>query len=52
MRDEIDGRIWAAHHEQFSDGIDALLGSIRTALNRLNAIRFAAPWRDAPCSRR
>jgi hypothetical protein len=52
MRDEIDARIWAAHHEQFSDGIAALLGSLRTALNRLTAIHFAAPRRDAPCGRR
>ena len=52
MRDEIDGRIWAAHHEQFSDGIDALLGSIGRGMRRLTAIQFAAPWRDAPCGRR
>jgi hypothetical protein len=44
MRDEIDGRIWAAHHDEFSDGIDALLEALTNA--------FAAPRRDAPCGRR
>jgi hypothetical protein len=44
MRDEIDGRIWVAHHEEFSDGIDAFLEALADA--------FAAPRRDAPCGRR
>ena len=44
MRDEIDGRIWAAHHDEFSDGIDVLLHALANA--------FAAPRRDAPCGRR
>ena len=35
MRDEIDGRIWAAHHEQFSQSVDRVLASLRGALTRL-----------------
>jgi hypothetical protein len=35
MRDEIDGRIWAANHQPFADGIDDLLGRLRARLVRL-----------------
>lgn len=35
MRDEMDGRIWTAHHEQFSEALDGALASIRSALTRL-----------------
>lgn len=35
MRDEIDGRLWAAHHEQFSESLDAAFASLRSALTRL-----------------
>ena len=38
MRDEMDGRIWVANHQQFSDGIDVLIGRIRSASAR------AATW--------
>ena len=34
MRDEMDGRIWAANHEEFADGIDELLSRIRRATAR------------------
>lgn len=50
MRDTIDGRIWAEHHEQFSSDLHAFLNgvgsSIRRGFERLNAIQFAAPWRS------
>ena len=35
MRDEMDGRIWVANHQQFSDGIDDLVSRARTGLTRL-----------------
>ena len=37
MRDEIDARFWVDHHESFSEGIDQLLGALRSV-----ATRFAA----------
>lgn len=35
MRDEIDGRIWVAHHEQFSQSIDNGLAKLRALAVRL-----------------
>ena len=35
MRDEMDGRIWVANHQQFADGIDELVGKVRTASARI-----------------
>jgi hypothetical protein len=32
MRDEMDGRIWTAHHDQFSVSIDNGLGAIGGAI--------------------
>lgn len=46
MRDEIDGRIWAANHQDFSNSIGGALDGLRDAFARLNAIQFAAPWRS------
>ena len=37
MRDEMDGRIWTAHHEQFSDAIDAVASKLRSLLTRIPA---------------
>ena len=37
MRDEIDGRFWTDHHEQFADTIDGLFAAIGTRLGRLAA---------------
>jgi hypothetical protein len=34
MRDEIDGRLWVAHHEEFSRSLDNGLNAIRSALAR------------------
>lgn len=49
MRDEIDGRIWADHHQAFSEDLDkffARIGSaVGIALRRLNQIEFDAPWK-------
>ena len=49
MRDEIDGRIWGAHHQAFSDDLAnffARIGNaIGTALSRLNEMEFDAPWK-------
>ena len=43
MRDEMDMRMWDAHHQDFSDGLGRLLAGFR----RLVAIQYAAPW-NAP----
>lgn len=52
MRDEIDGRIWAAHHQSLSSSIDNAVSGLRDGFVRLNAIQFAAPWRKADGSAR
>lgn len=35
MRDEIDGRLWADHHDQLSELIDAGVARLRAAVARL-----------------
>lgn len=40
MRDEMDMRMWNAHHADFSAGIDHLMAAFRT----LVAIQYYAPW--------
>ena len=45
MRDEIDGRIWAEHHNEFADAIAAGLEKIMASMAALNRIQFDAPWR-------
>lgn len=35
MRDEIDGRLWEAHHQQFSDSLGRALDAAGAALGRL-----------------
>lgn len=35
MRDELDARIWEAHHEAFSAGIDRALAALGRGLVRL-----------------
>ncbi|HET9428447.1 MAG TPA: hypothetical protein VFO69_08835 [Allosphingosinicella sp.] len=37
MRDEMDGRIWVASHQQFASDIDILLGRLRSAFTRVPA---------------
>ncbi len=51
MRDEIDGRIWVEHHEEFSASIARRLAGFRLGLERLHAIRFDAPWQRRPSER-
>lgn len=41
MRDEMDMRMWNAHHADFSRSIDRLMDAFR----KLVAIQYAAPWR-------
>ena len=36
MRDEMDGRLWDAHHAAFSDSIDAIAGAAQR-LGRIDA---------------
>jgi hypothetical protein len=39
MRDEIDARIWAAHHDQFSVSLDAGFAAIAAGLRSLSRPR-------------
>lgn len=34
MRDELDGRFWVDHHQQFSDSVDNAVAALRTGLAR------------------
>ena len=52
MRDEIDGRIWAEHHVEFSNAVAAALEQMMASLYALNRIQFDAPWRRAAKPRR
>jgi hypothetical protein len=45
MRDEIDGRIWATHHQAFSDDFDKFIVAVRDAFAGIHKVQFAAPWR-------
>ena len=45
MRDEIDGRIWAAHHHALSDDFDKLVVAVRDTFELIHSVQFAAPWR-------
>ena len=35
MRDELDGRMWVDHHNQFGEWVDSALGVLRSGLSRL-----------------
>jgi hypothetical protein len=35
MRDELDGRMWVAHHEQFSAWVGTAAATVRAGLYRL-----------------
>lgn len=34
MRDELDGRMWVAHHEQFGEWVVGAIASVRSGLGR------------------
>jgi hypothetical protein len=36
MRDELDGRMWVDHHDQFSEWIDSAIAVLRSGLSRLS----------------
>ena len=36
MRDELDGRMWVAHHDQFSEWVGTAAATIRAGLHRLS----------------
>lgn len=40
MRDEMDMRMWNAHHLEFSRGF----GELMDAFRKLVSIQYAAPW--------
>lgn len=44
MRDEMDSRMWDAHHEAFSADLDRALRRFWAGFKRLNAIAYRAPW--------
>jgi len=48
MRDEMEGRVWADHHQTLSNEIDGGLRFIghafMVAMRTLNAIEYDAPW--------
>jgi len=46
MRDEIDMRLWAEHHESLSALVGKFADAVRVSLKKLYAIEFDAPWRD------
>jgi hypothetical protein len=35
MRDELDGRMWIDHHEQFGQWVDGAITAVRSGLARL-----------------
>jgi len=37
MRDELDGRMWVDHHDQFGEWVDSALAVLRSGLGRLAA---------------
>ena len=45
MRDEIDGRIWQAHHADYSATVAHAAASAGSAIGRLNRRLLAARWR-------
>ena len=45
MRDQMDGRLWDHHGEQFTADMGKLFAALRTTYCRIAAIRFTAPWR-------
>lgn len=42
---DYESAAWAEHHAQVSGAVDRLFGDILAAFQRLQAIRFDAPWR-------
>jgi hypothetical protein len=52
MIDEIDGRIWAAHHHAFNDWVASAMGVIRVSLAELHRVQFSAPWHEEVRSKR
>jgi hypothetical protein len=52
MRDEIDGRIWSAHHDRLSADLHALFVKIGDTLARLHRIHWSAPWRGKGAAER
>jgi hypothetical protein len=47
MRDEIDMRLWEAHHADFSTFLADAIDKARLSFERLVAIEFDAPWRSS-----
>jgi hypothetical protein len=52
MRDEMDMRLWEAHHADFSAFLAGVIDKARTSFNRLAPIEFYAPGRSSRAGRR
>ena len=50
MRDLIEARLWDEHGHRFSDDLHRLFASVKVSFERLAAIQFDAPWRQAHAS--
>ena len=46
MHDQIDGRLWVAHHTSLAEGLGGLLSELLVAFCKLERIQFQAPWRS------
>jgi hypothetical protein len=51
MHDEIDGRLWAEHAPAFSEQVILVLREIGRSWQRLQNIRYQAPWQASRRSR-
>ena len=47
MRDLIEARLWDDHGHQFSEDLHRLFVGVSATMQRLAAIQFEAPWRNA-----
>ena len=44
MHDEIDGRLWAAHHRDFAEALRRSGAAIMVTFCKIHKIEFDAPW--------
>ena len=43
MRDEMDARMWNAHHDQFSEWVDSGVAAAAARLRKLGTLAFRVP---------
>ena len=44
MRDEMDMRMWNAHHREFSESVARGFAAIGEGFRKLTALQYAALW--------